>query len=78
MTELPKHKRNRNWTYSEGCGCKVTFLGLSLCRVSLADYNSDCETHADTVAGLVARTDLHRAAKESLIEHSEELVVTHE
>ena len=74
----PKDKRTRDWTYSEGCGCKVTFLGEYLCRESVAAFNPDCTLHADTAVGRAMRRLFCAMAKISLKKHAEELDVTHD
>jgi len=66
LVKMPKHDPRTDWTYSEGCGCKVTFFGESFNRTSRMTC---CEEHAKRDREEF-RDGLRRRAKQSLIEAS--------
>lgn len=69
---MPKHDRKTDWTYSVGCGCKVTFYGEYDCEKSRLFINPACETHGYTtpgasgLRGVFGRDKLHATASELL------------
>lgn len=61
---------NRDFTYSVGCGCKVTFFADSQYHTSRMTYGETCTVHPpNTQAGLFSREVLLSDAKESLKEY---------
>ncbi len=56
----------RDWTYSEGCGCRITFIGASDYHTSRMLPGDECEEH--TRKYQVAERDafVDRAKKELL------------
>ena len=42
---MDPHEPDRDWTYSEGCGCRVTFFGASEGRASRMLPGADCDIH---------------------------------
>lgn len=66
---MPKHDPNVDFTYSVGCGCRVTFFGASECHTSRMDVNPECKRHAGgmrDLGSMYARNDLQKSAKDYL------------
>ena len=59
---------NRDWTYSEGCGCKVTFFAAAGYRTSRMLPGDECRIHA-TWGQAPERDLLVERAKQSLQEY---------
>lgn len=64
MTMLPEE---RDWTYSEGCGCQVTFFAASGFQTSRMTPGDHCTEHI-WKDQLLQRTALMERAKMSLLE----------
>lgn len=45
MVTFPKHNRANDFSYSEGCGCRVTFLGASNGHTSRMLPGPTCTAH---------------------------------
>lgn len=65
LKEREKMVSNRDWTYSEGCGCQVTFFAASHYHTSRVLPGENCTDH--TGLHQVAERDcLRERAKEEL------------
>lgn len=42
---MPPFNRDRDWTYSEGCGCRVTFFAAAEHHTSRMDPGETCTDH---------------------------------
>lgn len=53
-----------DWTYSQGCGCQVTFFKLAAPapQVSRMQINPACTIHAHGLGGMYARDELRQQA----------------
>lgn len=58
---MPPFNRDRNWTYSEGCGCRATFFAESEFHTSRMLPGETCEFHCGKDDGAARDNFLHRA-----------------
>jgi hypothetical protein len=70
MKQQWRRERNRDWTYSEGCGCRVTFIAESNYKTSKMFPGEACERHrlADQ---MMARDIFIDRARQALKEYLE-------
>lgn len=61
---------NRDFTYSEGCGCQVTFFAESEYRTSRMTPGVACEDHTGRYQ-VAERDCLLERAKAGLVEHQQ-------
>lgn len=65
MNIFTQFNDDRDWTYSEGCGCRVTFFHESEFHTSRMDPGEECRFHRK-LHQTDARDELLRRAKDAL------------
>jgi hypothetical protein len=68
MKQQWKREGNRDWTYSEGCGCQVTFFAAANHKTSRMLPGESCEIHKRRDQ-MPARDNLIERARQSLKEY---------
>lgn len=60
---MPPFNHDRDWTYSEGCGCRVTFFAASAFHTSRMLPGEACEIHGARDDPYLARDRFMSRAK---------------